>query len=95
MVSVTKGWFVWLTNASDNVKHYYTIIVAITFFFVAQLLTCAWDQPFWAREIDFPGQIVAMVFVWLVMWAAQALFCEPGKGLEKFYHVYMRAPVSE
>ncbi|KAL1877470.1 hypothetical protein Daus18300_002457 [Diaporthe australafricana] len=92
MVSVTKGWFVWLTSPSENVKHYYTIIVAITFFFVAQLLTCAWDQPFWAKGIDFPGQIVAMVFVWLVMCAAQELFCEPGRGLEKFYHEYIRAP---
>ncbi|KAI3400631.1 hypothetical protein diail_2343 [Diaporthe ilicicola] len=92
MVFITKARFIWLTGPSENVKHYYTIIIAISLFCVAQLLTSAWEQPFWARGIDFPGQIVAMVFVWLVMWAAQILFCEPDGGLEKFYHRYIRAP---
>ena len=94
MASIGHGWIRPLGEPSENVKHYYNILVAVVFFFVAQLLTCAWDQPFWATGLEFPGQIVAMIFVWLVIWAAQLLFFQPGQGLEKFYHRHLKAPVS-
>lgn len=79
---------------SEISRHYYNVLLAIILFFVAQFLICAWAQPFWAAGLDFPGQIVAMLFVWLVMWAIQILFCRPGEGLEWFYYRYLRAPVS-
>lgn len=91
-----EGWRLgdrW-NHPSDTVRHYYNVLLAIVFFFIAQLLTCAWDQPFWAYGLDFPGQIVAMVFVWLAMWTIQGLFFDSGEGLEKLYHQYLRAPVS-
>lgn len=78
----------------DTARHYGHVLMAIVFFFLAQLLTCAWDQPFWEYDIDFPGQIVAMVFVWLFLWAAQLAFFGPGKGLEWVYHRHLKAPVS-
>lgn len=81
-------------NPSPTARHYGHVSVAIMFFFAAQLLTCAWDQPFWSYNIDFPGQIVAMVFVWLFLWAVQLAFFRPGEGLERFYHRSLRAPVS-
>lgn len=58
------------------------------------MLTCLWDQPFWAYDIDFPGQIVAMVFVWLAMWIIQVALFKPEEGLEKLYYRHLRAPVS-
>lgn len=81
----------WPSGTAQTYRH---VVVAIVFFFLAQLLTCAWDQPFWAHNIDFPGQIVAMVFVWLAMWTVQGVFFKPGEGLERFYHWYLKAPVS-
>ncbi|KAJ4391031.1 hypothetical protein N0V93_004644 [Gnomoniopsis smithogilvyi] len=77
---------------SDTAQHYGHVLVAIVLFLVAQLLTCAWDQPFWKYGIDFPGQIVAMVFVWLFMWAIQLAFFHPGEGLERIYYLYLKAP---
>ncbi|KAJ4420966.1 hypothetical protein N0V82_004008 [Gnomoniopsis sp. IMI 355080] len=77
---------------SNTARHYGHVFVAILFFFVAQLLTCAWDQPFWKYGIDFPGQIIAMVFVWLFMWAVQLAFYRPGEGLERVYYRYLKAP---
>lgn len=94
MVSVMDGWIRPLADPSENVKLYYNILVALVFFFVAQLLICAWDQPFWVAGLDFPGQIIAMVFVWLAVWAVQVIFCEPGEGIDKFYHKFLRTPVS-
>lgn len=82
------------SQPSDTARHYYHVLLAIIFFFIAQLITCAWDQPFWTYEVDFPGQIVAMVFVWLTMWTVQGVFFNPGEGPERFYHRYLRAPVS-
>lgn len=81
-------------DPSPTTRHYGHVFLAILFFFIAQLLTCAWDQPFWTYGINFPGQIVAMVFVWLFLWAVQLAFFRPGEGLERFYHRYLRAPVS-
>lgn len=75
-------------------RHYGHVFLAIILFFVSQLLKCAWDQPFWKYNIDFPGQIMAMVFVWLFLWAVQLAFFRSGEGLERFYHRYLRAPVS-
>ncbi|KAJ0109641.1 hypothetical protein J7T55_014203 [Diaporthe amygdali] len=92
MVSINQGRISFLTDPSENVKHFYNILVAIIFFFIAQLITSVWNQPFWATGLDFPGQIVAMVFVWLVMCAAQVLLCQPGEGLERLYHRYIKAP---
>lgn len=80
--------------SSDTAGHYGHVFVAIVFFVVAQLLTCAWDEPFWRYGIDFPGEIVAMVFVWLSMWAVQLAFFHPGEGLERLYYRYLKAPVS-
>lgn len=94
MISIGDGWIRPLAASSENVKHYYNILIAVAFFFVAQLLVCAWDQPFWATGLDFPGQIFAMVFVWLFVWATQVLFYEPGEGMDRFYHGFLRAPVS-
>lgn len=94
MVSIGGEWIRPVADPSEKVKHYYNILVAVAFFFVAQLLTCAWDQSFWAIGLDFPGQIFAMVSVWLTVWAAQVLFCEAGEGVDKFYHRFLRAPVS-
>lgn len=94
MVSIGDVWSRPLADPSQNVKHYYNILVAVAFFFVAQLLICAWDQPFWATGLEFPGQIVAMVSVWLCVWASQVLFYEPGEGIDKLYHRFLRAPVS-
>lgn len=95
MLSIGGGWITRpVADPSENVKHYYNILVAVAFFFVAQLLTCAWDQSLWAIGLEFPGQIFAMVSVWLTVWAAQVLFCEPGEGVDKFYHRSLRAPVS-
>lgn len=79
---------------SKIVQHYYHVLLAIVMFFLAQILTCAWDQPFWVYGLDFPGQIVAMVFLWLVLWAIQLALFKPDDGLDKFYHQYLRAPVS-
>lgn len=79
---------------SEMARHYSHVLVAIVLFVVAQLLTCAWDEPFWKCGIDFPGEIVAMVFVWLFMWAIQLAFCHPGAGLERLYYRYLKAPVS-
>lgn len=79
---------------SETVRHYYHIFLAIILFSLAQLLTCAWDQPFWMYDVDFPGQIAAMVFVWLAMWAIQVIFFRSGEGLEGLYHRHLRAPVS-
>lgn len=81
-------------NPSNTTRHYVHVFVAVLFFFVAQLLTCAWDQPLWKYDIDFPGQIIAMVFVWLFMWAVQLAFYRPGEGLEIVYYRYLKAPVS-
>lgn len=94
MVSIEDIWIRPLAAPSQNVKHFYNILVAVTFFFVAQLLICAWDQ-FRSTGLDFPGQIIAMMFVWLTVWASQVLFSEPGQGIDKFYHRFLRAPVSE
>lgn len=94
MVSINKGRISFLTDPSEKVKHFYNILVAFIFFFIAQLITSVWNQPFWATGLDFPGQIVAMVFVWLVMCAVQVLLCQPGEGLERLYHRYIKAPVS-
>lgn len=88
-----RFWDSW-DSSSDTARHYYNVLLAIVVFFIAQFLTCAWDQPFWIAGLDFPGQIAAMVFVWIVMWASQVLFYRPGEGLEWFYHRYLRAPVS-
>ncbi|KUI55557.1 hypothetical protein VP1G_02918 [Cytospora mali] len=84
-------WNSW-SDPSETTRHYYNVLLAIGFFFIAQFLTCAWDQPFWATGLNFPGQIAAMLFVWLVMWASQIAFCKPGEGLEWFYRRYLRAP---
>lgn len=81
-------------SSPDTARHYSHVFLATVFFFVAQLLTCAWDQPFWKYGLNFPGQIVAMVFVWLFMWAVQLAFFRPGEGLERIYHRYLKAPVS-
>lgn len=94
MISIKDGWIMAVADASENVKHYYNIFIAVVFFFLAQLLICAWDQPFWSAGVEFPGQVVAMVFVWLTIWALQLLLCEPGQGIDKFYHRFLRAPVS-
>lgn len=85
-------WVFW-SHPTETTRHYYNILFAIGLFFSAQLLTCAWDQPFWAAGIDFPGQIAAMLFVGLIMCAGQVFFRE-GKGLERLYHCYLKAPVS-
>lgn len=79
---------------SSTVQHYGDVFLAIILFFIAQLLTCAWDQPFWTYEINFPGQIVAMVFVWLFLWAVQLAFFQPGEGMDRLYYRHLRAPVS-
>lgn len=79
-------------HPSETAKHYYNVLLAIVLFFIAQFLTCAWDQPFWITGLDFPGQIAAMIFVWIAMWAGQILFCRPGEGLDLFYHRYLKAP---
>lgn len=89
-----RSWEDRWPQAMSMAQHYRHVFLAIIMFFLAQLLTCAWDQPFWAHKIDFPGQIVAMVFVWLSMWTVQRVFFKPGEGLERFYHRYLRAPVS-
>lgn len=89
-----RRWQQYWDQPSETARHYYHILLAIVMFFAGQLLTCAWDQPFWAYGLDFPGQIVAMVFVWLAMWAAQAVFFKQGEGLDRFYHQHLRAPVS-
>lgn len=81
-------------HLSDTARHYYHVVLAILFFLMAQLLTCAWNQPFWAYGLDFPGQIVAMLFVWLAMWTIQGVFFNPGEGVDRLYHQYLRAPVS-
>lgn len=81
-------------HRSRTVRHYSNVLLAIIVFFIAQLLTCVWELPFWAAGLDFPGQIAAMMFVWIVMWASQVLFFKPDGGLEWFYHRYLRAPVS-
>lgn len=94
MVSIGDVWSRPLADPSQNVKHYYNILVAVAFFFVAQLLICAWDQPFWATRLEFPGQIVAMISVWLCVWASQVLFFQSGEGIDKLYHRFLRAPVS-
>lgn len=86
-------WGSW-GQPSETSTHYCNVLLAIVGFFIAQLLTCAWDLPFWAAGLDFPGQIVAMISVWVIMWACQILFFKPGGGLEWFYHRYLRAPVS-
>lgn len=88
-----RPWDAWVCP-SETARHYYNVFLAIVVFFIAQLLTCVWDLPFWAAGLHFPGQIVAMIFVWIVMWACQVLFFKPGEGLESFYHRYLRAPVS-
>ncbi|KAG8166071.1 hypothetical protein KVR01_004623 [Diaporthe batatas] len=92
MISIKGGWIGALVDTSENVKHYYNIFIAVVFFFVAQLLICAWNQPFWSAGLEFPGQIVAMVFVWLTIWALQLLLYDPGQGLDKFYRRFLRAP---
>lgn len=79
---------------SERARHYGHVSVAIVFFVIAQLLTCAWNEPFWRYGIDFPGEIVAMAFVWLFMWAVQLAFFRPGEGLEGLYYRYLKAPVS-
>lgn len=79
---------------SDIARHYYYVIVAVLFFLAAQLLTCAWNQPFRAYNLDFPGQILAMMFVWVMMWTVQVVFFKPGEGLELFYHRHLKPPVS-
>lgn len=94
MVSIRDIWSRPLAEPSQNVKHYYNILIAVAFFFVAQLLICAWDQPFWAAGLEFPGQIVAMISVWLAVWAGQLLFSEAGEEIDRFYHRFLRAPVS-
>lgn len=94
MISIRDSWIRALADPSENVKHYYNILIVIVFFFVAQLLIYAWDQPFWSAGVEFPGQIVAMLFVWLTIWAVQLLFCVPGQGVDKFYHKFLRVPVS-
>lgn len=91
-----RGWSpkkLW-ENPSPTIRHYSHVLLAIVFFLVAQLLKCAWDQPFWTYNIEFPGQILAMVFVWLFLWAVQLAFFRPGEGLESIYYRYLRAPVS-
>lgn len=80
--------------SSGKARHYGHVSVAIVFFVIAQLLTCALNEPFWKYGIDFPGEIVAMVFVWLFMWAVQLAFFHPGEGLERVYYRYLKAPVS-
>lgn len=94
MVAIWDVWSRPLADPSQNLKHYYNILVAVAFFSVAQLLICAWDQPFWAIGLEFPGQIVAMIFVWLAVWASQVLFYEPGEGIDRFYRRFLRTPVS-
>jgi hypothetical protein len=94
MIPTRDGWVRALANPSENLKHYYNVLIAVVFFVVAQLLICAWDQPFWSGEVDFPGQIIAMVFVWLTLCGVQLLLYESGQGLDKFYHTYLRSPVS-
>lgn len=79
---------------SETARHYYHVLLATIMFFLSQVITCAWDQPFWVHGLDFPGQIVSMVFVWLAMWAAQAALSKPGQGLDRLYSQYLRAPVS-
>ncbi|ROV98376.1 hypothetical protein VMCG_07172 [Cytospora schulzeri] len=86
-----RFWNAW-NQPSETTRHYYNVLLAIVIFFIAQLLTCAWDYPFWITGLDFPGQVAAMIFVCIVMWASQALFWRPGKGLEWVYHRYLRAP---
>ncbi|ROW17816.1 hypothetical protein VPNG_00816 [Cytospora leucostoma] len=80
------------SHPSEITRHCYNVLFAIGLFFSAQLLTCAWDQLFWAAGIDFPGQIAAMLFVWLIMCAGQVLFFREGQGLKRLYHQYLRAP---
>lgn len=63
-------------------------------FALAQIFTCAWSMSFWIYDVDFPGQIVSMVFVWLAVWTTQVVFFQPGKGLESFYTNHLRTPVS-
>ncbi|KAG6364649.1 hypothetical protein INS49_006252 [Diaporthe citri] len=92
MVSIGDVWSRPLAEPSQNLKHYYNILVAVAFFFVAQLLICVWDQSFWATGVEFPGQIVAMISVWLTVWAGQVLFSEAGEGVDGFYHRFLRAP---
>lgn len=95
MISIKDGWFKALAYPSETVKHYYNIAITFVFFFVAQLLICAWDQPFWSSGLEIPGQIVAMVFLWIIVWVVQKVFFEPGQGVDKFYHTFLRAPVSD
>ena len=88
-----RAWDFW-RHLSEAVRNHYNTLLAIVLFFIAQILTCAWDQPFWAAGLDFPGQVIAMLFIWLVMWASQVLFCRAGEGIERFYYQYLRGPVS-
>ncbi|KAF3769451.1 hypothetical protein M406DRAFT_244760 [Cryphonectria parasitica EP155] len=46
----------------------------------------------WTVKQDFPGQVVAMIFVWLLMWTVQVVFFRPGEGLESFYHCHLKPP---
>lgn len=94
MISIRDGWFKALAHPSEALKHYYNIAIAVVFFFVAQLLICASHQPFWSCGLEIPGQIVAMVFLWITVWVVQKVFFEPGQGVDKFYHRFLRAPVS-
>lgn len=89
-----RRWKANRAQPSETARHYYHVLLATVMFFLAQIIICAWDQPFWAYGLDFPGQIVAMVFVWLAMWAGQAALFKPSQGLERFYSQHLRAPVS-
>lgn len=93
-LSIKRRVWDFLGRPSEAAKGRYNVLLSIILFFIAQILTCAWDQPFWAADLNFPGQIAAMLFVWLIMWVIQVLFFRPGEGLEWFYRRYIRAPVS-
>lgn len=81
-------------QSSEAIRHNRNVILAFLLFILAQLLSCAFDQPFWRNGLDFPGQIVAMVAIWVFMWAIQDVCFKPGKGLEGFYYSHLKAPVS-
>lgn len=89
-----RRWTECWDQPSETARHYYHVLLATIMFFLAQIITFAWNQPFWSYGLNFPGQIVAMVFVWLAMWAIQAILFKPGEGLEKVYNDHVRAPVS-
>lgn len=75
-------------------RYFYRALLTFVFFFLSQLLICLFELPFWACDSNFPGQIVAMVSVWLFLWVLQAASSRLGKGLERIYHEYLKPSVS-